>query len=302
VISGFLITWLLLGEEERHGSIDLRLFYLRRAARILPPALACLALVAALRVAGLSDVGWDDLAAAAFFVRNLAGSSKTTAHYWSLAIEEQFYLLWPLGLIALGTRRRRLLATSALVAAAPLWRQANIKMFGAENLTWARLDLRYDGLLLGALIALARIEPATRARLDRIGARLGDAGVALAAAGLAALLVLETPRLLRPALLSLQALGVATVLAIVLSGGARAALFLLELPPARWLGRISYSLYLWQQGAFFGFRQGVVTDYPENVVTALARGALGWLLLERPLDAVRARLRRRPSARAEVPT
>src|SRR5579871_2509992 len=89
VLSGFLITWLLCCEDNRYGSISLRTFYARRALRILPPALAYLATLEFLaQFALVSSAGVLPCLA---FIRNLVGGDPSTAHFWSLSVEEQFY-------------------------------------------------------------------------------------------------------------------------------------------------------------------------------------------------------------------
>lgn len=103
VLSGFLITLLLLDERARRGSIDLRRFYLRRSLRILPAYYVFLVVIAGLAAARLVSTTWQDLGTAALLVTNLHPDSEgwTLAHTWTLAIEAQFYILCPLLLIAL---------------------------------------------------------------------------------------------------------------------------------------------------------------------------------------------------------
>lgn len=105
VLSGFLITWLLLGEDARHGQIALGRFYVRRALRILPPALLYLAVMFVLTLAGVFAIGRRDFLYSLFFIRNAygVGGDPQLAHYWSLAVEEQFYLVWPV-VVALASR------------------------------------------------------------------------------------------------------------------------------------------------------------------------------------------------------
>jgi peptidoglycan/LPS O-acetylase OafA/YrhL len=96
VISGYLITSLLLEEERRHGRISLSMFYLRRAFRIWPVAYAYIAVVAALQAAGALTLPRYNLLYAATFTMNLAPQgSWWLGHLWSLAVEEQFYFVWP---------------------------------------------------------------------------------------------------------------------------------------------------------------------------------------------------------------
>jgi peptidoglycan/LPS O-acetylase OafA/YrhL len=136
VISGFLITRLLLAELERSGRISLRDFYLRRARRILPAmllAIAGAALAAAVLAPDALPLLRKDAMASVLFVTNwhfilqqlsyfeYIGRQPLLQHLWSLAIEEQFYLLWPLIVFALASRGgRRLLGWVAALAALPV--------------------------------------------------------------------------------------------------------------------------------------------------------------------------------------
>jgi peptidoglycan/LPS O-acetylase OafA/YrhL len=105
-ISGYLICTRLLVEEETTGSVSLRSFYIRRVFRILPAAYVYLGTVAVLALARILVVGWADIAGAALFYSNYEESgSWFTGHFWSLALEEHFYLLWPPVLVLLGRKR-----------------------------------------------------------------------------------------------------------------------------------------------------------------------------------------------------
>src|SRR5579863_595725 len=125
-ISGFIITYRLLDEHRLTGTISLRAFYTRRAFRILPAALAFLACISVLGLAWhVIPLDKSQIAASLFFFRNYYSSpvaqSWYTGHFWSLSVEEHFYLLWPGLLVWAGVRRIPWLAASLAIGVA-LWR------------------------------------------------------------------------------------------------------------------------------------------------------------------------------------
>jgi peptidoglycan/LPS O-acetylase OafA/YrhL len=126
VISGFLITWLMLVENDRLGRISLKHFYIRRALRILPVFYTFLLTVAALQYFTPYSQNWLEWIGSLTFTQNFIDSPHTTAHLWSLSVEEQFYLLWPVTLVFLikrGANSRQILGFLALpILAAPFCR------------------------------------------------------------------------------------------------------------------------------------------------------------------------------------
>ena len=118
VISGFLITSLLLKEEPLTGKISIRDFYIRRVFRILPPFWAFLVVVGVLWKSGTIETSWANLGIAFTFLRDYISGDWWTGHSWSLSVEEQFYLLWPAVLVFIG-RRRSLSIASGLIVVAP---------------------------------------------------------------------------------------------------------------------------------------------------------------------------------------
>lgn len=156
--SGFLITSRLVEEFEQTGKVEMGQFYRRRARRILPPALIYLATLLLLGPGlHILETGFDELAASLLFYRNLyqppVESAWYTAHFWTLSLEEQFYLTWPLILIAVGvTSRRARFAAIAVIGATVLWRLYVFSVDPAANIY--RTDLLADHLMWGCLLGL----------------------------------------------------------------------------------------------------------------------------------------------------
>ncbi len=256
VLSGFLITSILNAELVATGGIDLRAFYLRRARRILPASLVALVLglaASALVVAPLDlpQVA-SDATACGLFACNITFALRATdyfavatpspfLHFWSLGVEEQFYLAWPLFLVFAFRRHRPVLLTAALVSISIACALA----LSVAVPPWAFFALPSRAWQLGAGAMLALTAPS----IDRSGALLtrtiGVLGIGLL--GYCAFAIDRTAPY--PGLTALAP--TAAVLMIVVGGrevgiASRA----LRLAPLRWLGRISFSLYLYHWPVF----------------------------------------------------
>ena len=259
VLSGFLITGLIVREVRETGTISLPAFYARRARRLLPAAaVVILVTVAASAIMlpplRLPDVALDG-AASALYVGNIRFALLATdylqaeldpsplLHYWSLGVEEQFYLFWP-ALLLLVTRLR---------GAGSLWIGAVVATVGLLSLglslaltdtnaplAFFLLPARAWELALGALVFLGATH------LARIPAVLAlVAGLAGLAMIVLAGMVINTSTPFPGVAALLPTIGTALVVVAGLQTPLTAPSRLLATAPARWIGRISYSLYLW---------------------------------------------------------
>ena len=254
VVSGYLITRHLVGERVRTGRIRLGRFYLRRARRLLPAATVVLAVTALMTVLVVPTYQWrayfEQIVGSALYVQNwvvLATTDRVpfdtaVLHFWSLSVEEQFYLVWPLLVIggaALAVRLRKppravlIAGASAIVAASlALWivtsaQDYDLAYFSTASRAWE--------FAAGGVLALLPALKVTGARAD-----------ALFWAGLAALVASILIIHGNPGALTI--IPIAATIAIIVAcndGLPRTARALVSWRPIQWTGDISYALYLW---------------------------------------------------------
>jgi peptidoglycan/LPS O-acetylase OafA/YrhL len=273
VLSGFLITALLVRELDDRGSISLWHFYVRRALRIFPAFYAYVIAIGVAALTGAITLRRDDLLASASYTAGFHGDvSSWTGHLWSLAIVEQFYVLWPLVIAILGLYRAWWLALLAVVAA-PLVR-IGVGHFMPEHRALVDHALPWvgDALALGCLVAFAAPQLARSTRCARaIDSRLFWPGVVLTLASGSE---------------ALTNVAIAAVIVKCLARPDGIAAHLCRHPVLVWLGTISFSLYLWLPLAAI------------NIVAAFAAAIACHFVIERPFLV----LRERPSPPPRPPT
>jgi len=280
VISGYLITALLLAEWHQHGRLDLRTFWIRRARRLLPVLYLLLFVVLAFAVIRLPDeiarLRGDALAAFGYVTNwyfifrqqsyfEVIGRPSLFQHLWSLAIEEQYYVIWPpiLALMLHRWSQRRLLTILLGTAAASSLLMAILYRPGVDpSRVYYGTDTRAAGLLLGSALAVAWAPWRTLGRAtQRTIVWLDRAGV-----GAILLLIILFMRLnqsqafLYRGGFALIALATATAIAGTVAPGARLLPALLDSRPMRWIGERSYSLYLWHWPLFAVTRPEIDTQ------------------------------------------
>jgi peptidoglycan/LPS O-acetylase OafA/YrhL len=316
VISGFLITSLLLAEWERAGSIDLRAFWLRRARRLLPALFVILVAALAFAVLFLPDSVArlrSDAVAAATYVTNwylISGEQSyfetidrqsPLLHLWSLAVEEQFYLAWPVVLLValrLVGRRGALVLTVSAACASAAWMAALAGPDGDPSRVYYGTDTRIFAPLAGAALAFMAgrwVTPVGES--DRNGPlrRISpaDLGAAAALVVLAWFVVaVESDAwALYTGGLAVVALAGTLLVGAVVHPSARVVPWLLERPGLRWLGTRSYGIYLWHWPILSITRPGLdlAADGPALLAARLALigvlAELSYRFVERPIRA-----------------
>ncbi|OBA94335.1 hypothetical protein A5662_19485 [Mycobacteriaceae bacterium 1482268.1] len=328
VLSGFLITSLLLDELGRTGGIDLPGFWVRRARRLLPALIVMVLAVVVLRELFPSDAVAavrDDAVAAFFWVANWFFVFRDTdyftqgdtpsplQHTWSLAVEEQYYLVWPLVLMAVAVvlallaKRRDTLPTLravrlvicglALAGAVASALEACLLVSDVSlNRVYFGTDTRVQALLVGAGAAallvrdwpsLARYGRQIRPRWGRWVAQILPV-IGLTMLGVVAHFATGSAPEFRRGLLIVVAVAAVFIVAPVALEQRGLVARTLALPPLVWLGMISYGVYLWHWPVFLvlnGERTGL-TGLPLFAVRAVATvtvAAMSWWVIEQPI-------------------
>lgn len=303
VISGFLITYLLLKELDAAGDISLKRFYLRRFFRIFPAFYAFLGVLGLLWIAKLLPISGNNYLYAATYTYNYCRQTGywLLGHCWSLSLEEQFYLLWPPCLLLLG-RKRSLYLAIAIIVFSPASRFISYFLLPAfRESEGIMLHTRLDTIMFGCLLALLY----DHREFNRVVERWVRPSLV---ACCAFFFLVVSPfaeaqfkaRYAWTLGYSLRAVCASVILIYVVRNPASFSGRFLNMAVMRHIGVISYGLYLWQQ-LFTGPR---AFWFPLNLVLVLACAEVSFLLIERPAfrlrDSIEKRLRAAPKLKVSV--
>jgi peptidoglycan/LPS O-acetylase OafA/YrhL len=287
-ISGILICSRLIAEENLTGTISLRNFYLRRIFRIQPAALVYLVVIGCLARAHVIAFSLRTWLAALFSVRNFYGSnpydgSIYTAHFWSLGVEEHFYLLLPI-LLLLTKGKKRIALFTMISIVGVIWTMSNLHVHLASARS-GRTDLSISWLLVPATLSLFLNIPTVRDQFTKV-----LRPVPLILLVLLGAMTLVFVMKLRFINMFLCASVSPMVLSTVLHPNSLPGR-ILESWPLRAVGKISYSLYLWQQIfclnsgeiPLAGFPLSYLQVIPTSLVATLVCAIFSYFFVEKPL-------------------
>ena len=325
VISGYLITSLLLHEQSRTGGISLGSFYLRRAFRILPPLYFYVAVVALCAALGRLALPRIDLLSALFFFHNYAATSMgwSVEHFWSLSVEEQFYLIWPVvlilclsrpgplgpgplgpGALGPGALGRRLALRFALVVIA-ISPAVRVGSFRLHNTYWhngGMFQMAADSLMFGCVVALLQGTPRFEKLYLRV-TRLWWLPPAIILFCMTMDARFQNYWSL-PLGLTIEGTAIAAFMLWCVRNPRSAVGRFLNLRPVAYVGVLSYSAYLWQtlflhHGSvqLFG-GSTVLNTFPGDWIAVFAAALFSYHIIEKPSLRLRTALTRRHRLRS----
>jgi peptidoglycan/LPS O-acetylase OafA/YrhL len=297
-LSGFLITGIVLRSLDR-GAIDLPAFWSRRARRLLPAAMVCVAVVVVAAQLGafnahatavdgiwslLYVANWRFIVSGQSYA-NLFAAPSPLLHYWSLAIEEQYYVVFPLvAWLCCRTSRPRAALTAVLVAVLAWSIRAHLAGWGMNRMYYGT-DVRAGEIAVGALLAVLVTGPhmATRPRWLRWAACVAQLPVLVIAVWVVHAVRQTSPWLYHGGLLELAVCWAILILGAVVDVGPMR--LVAQLRPLRWLGTISYGVYLihWPLFLLIHPTTNLYANAAMATTVTLVVAAVSYRVLERPI-------------------
>jgi peptidoglycan/LPS O-acetylase OafA/YrhL len=295
VISGFLITTLLVKEWTKTGTISMRSFYFRRVLRIFPAAYALIAVIALLAASGAIRLKPGEVFYAATFTMNYHDFLAVwLGQLWSLSVEEQFYLLWP-GLLLLAGAFRSFRAAWLVVIVCPLLRAVMWFVFHASATAMTKhFESVMDALAIGCLLAGYFNRLGEWKAYRRLQARTGlFLGLALGLIALANGLFIVRPSAFYIWGQSIANVGTVLCIDWAIRNPDQALGRVLNWKPLMFIGTLSYSLYLWQNPFLLGDAGTLWNSFPLNLVCTVAAALGSYFLIERPFLSLKERVESR---------
>jgi peptidoglycan/LPS O-acetylase OafA/YrhL len=290
-LSGFLITTRLISEERTFGIISIKSFYIRRIFRILPAAFFYISVIGLLSINNIIHITLNRWLSTVFFLANYTSEQGSwyLGHFWSLAVEEHFYFFWPFAFLLLLKTDRRLMFVVILSCVIALWRAIDFKYHFSQTspaIFWGRTDTQLDNILFGALLALGYANVKYNGHLNKF---LSSSVVTMLA--LVFVLITLLPSLnwkVEFLLITVKAMIIPLIILGTVINHKSIMGIILESKPLTFLGKISYSLYLWQQLFVVSIENKVsslyfLQSFPFNILVAVICAIFSYYLIEKPL-------------------
>jgi len=285
VISGFLITSLLIHEHRRTGTVSLTSFYVRRAFRIFPAFYAFILAMVVADQLGAIDLHLPDVLHAATYTTNYHyDRSWELGHIWSLSVEEQFYVLWPAMFLLAGRKHLGKVAV-AMVIAAPVFRViAWFTMPSRDDVIFEAYPCVMDAIAIGCVLACAR----PRLDASRAYQRFLRSPWFLIVPAIVVWSNLEGWFAIDYFLkISIQNIALALIVDRCVRVTRGPVFELLNARAVVWVGTMSYSIYLWQEPFLNHYAHSGMTTWPVNLMLALICAVASFYLVETPFFAIR---------------
>lgn len=299
IISGFLITTLLLKERQKTGSISIKGFYVRRAFRIFPPSLAYIGVIAACWALGWLTLKPGDLAHALTYTMNYhLRRAWWFDHLWSLSVEEQFYILWP-GLLCLAGVRRGLKVAWGVVFVVPVIRAIMWFVFHASDSAMTKhFEANADALATGCLLSMnfnrigairwyQRFQSTSLFWVVALGLVLGGHG--LFAVNQASFYIVGQ---------TIANLGTVLCVDWSIRNYGRGVGHLLNWKPVVYVGALSYSLYLWQNAFLNPDWDAWPARLPMSLLLASGMAVVSYYVVEQPFLRLKTLVQPKKAARS----
>lgn len=299
VISGFLITLLLLKEETATGTVSLKNFFIRRSLRIFPVFYFLLLVYFVLQIAGVLNIGRSSWLSSITYTKYffLKGQDDwETGHVWSLSVEENFYLIWPLVFVYL--KRFRVVFAVAVIVAVPMVRLLS-------NLSAMHLFTRADALMWGCLFALY-YQNIIKFITTKPAAFLFIPFMVLGFCLISKKFISDRNPNVHVVAAILGSYGAITnvcigfIIAISITFRNNIYFAFLNSSPMDYLGKLSYSIYLWQQ-LFFSKKVGLLAQLPVNLICILGISVASYYLVEKPFLRLKDKFSKKSETLANAP-